>query len=159
MKIQITILAILMSSLGFTQTSIKKSSIDSGGAIAQNGTISILYTVGELAVQETTNGTIHISEGFISPEMLDALDVKSYTSLTGISIFPNPTVDYVTVHFTNSSNYLITITDLTGKKINSFTTNDSQFQIEMSNYSNGVYLVLVKDISNKKYKVYKILKE
>jgi len=159
MKIHITILAILMSSLGFAQTRIKKSGIDSGGTIAQNGTISIIYTVGELAVQENTNGTIHISEGFISPEMLDALAVKSFTSLTGISIFPNPTIDYVTVHFTNSSNYLITITDFDGKKINSFTTNDSQFQIEMSNYSNGVYLVLVKDISNKKYKVYKILKE
>lgn len=65
MKIKLTLLiASLLSAASYGQ-SIIKSSIDSGGVSASAGNIQVLYTIGEVAVQETTVGDISISEGFI----------------------------------------------------------------------------------------------
>jgi hypothetical protein len=65
MKAYLTIIALLITYISFGQTAIKKSSIDSGGDISTNGTLKIVYTIGEVALQENTTGNIHISEGFI----------------------------------------------------------------------------------------------
>jgi len=46
--------------------SISKSSIDSGGAVAQAGDIQIMYTIGEVNVQELSAGNIQVSEGFVN---------------------------------------------------------------------------------------------
>ena len=48
--------------------SIEKFSIDSGGASTSAGGIEVLYTIGEVNVQELSVGNIQISEGFINPE-------------------------------------------------------------------------------------------
>lgn len=53
-----------MATICYCQT-IEKYSIDSGGATATEGNIQVLYTIGEVAVQEATAGNISISEGFI----------------------------------------------------------------------------------------------
>ncbi len=67
MRKQLIIFVAFFSSMfGFSQTVIEKSSIDSGGDNTTVGTTTLLYTIGKVVVQETSNGTIHISEGFIS---------------------------------------------------------------------------------------------
>lgn len=58
-----------MHSLVFAQ-SIEKFSIDSGGASTSAGGIQILYTIGEVNVQELSAGSIQVSEGFINPQQL-----------------------------------------------------------------------------------------
>jgi hypothetical protein len=68
MKTKITLLIpLLMSFLGTAQT-IEKFSIDSGGASATVGGIQILYTIGEVNVQELNTSSISISEGFINAD-------------------------------------------------------------------------------------------
>jgi len=52
MKTILSILSILVFSLGFGQTLIKKSSISTGGGSATSGNIQVIYTIGETAVQE-----------------------------------------------------------------------------------------------------------
>ena len=64
MRKPFTFLILLTTFVGFSQTVIQKSIIDSGGAGATVGTTTIFYTLGEVAVQENTNGSTHISEGF-----------------------------------------------------------------------------------------------
>ena len=60
----IFLITLLISFISFAQ-SIEKSSIDSGGASATAGNIEILYTIGEVVVQEASVGDIILSEGFI----------------------------------------------------------------------------------------------
>ncbi len=69
MKTKIFFIAFFISQLTFCQT-IVKSSIDNGGASVNNANIYLVYTIGEVIVQETTVGNISISEGFISPIIL-----------------------------------------------------------------------------------------
>ncbi|MGC1205119.1 MAG: hemagglutinin protein [Flavobacteriaceae bacterium] len=70
MKTRLTFLtALLIGFLSSAQT-IEKFSIDSGGASASAGGIQILYTIGEVNVQEYSNATLSVSEGFINPQQL-----------------------------------------------------------------------------------------
>ena len=70
MKTSITFfLSFLLAYTGHSQT-IDKFSIDSGGGTASAGNIQILYTIGEVNVQELSAGNIQISEGFINPNSL-----------------------------------------------------------------------------------------
>ncbi len=63
---QLTLIVMLLFGGILWGQSIYKSSIDSGGASASNGNIQIVYTIGEVNVQESSAGNIVLSEGFIS---------------------------------------------------------------------------------------------
>ena len=66
MKKLILLLSILSATHLTTAQTIEKSSIDSGGASASAGNIEVLYTIGEVNVQELSSSTVSVSEGFIS---------------------------------------------------------------------------------------------
>lgn len=51
-----------------TAQTIEKFSIDNGGASTTNGNIQVLYTIGEVHVQEVNMPTIKLSEGFINTD-------------------------------------------------------------------------------------------
>ena len=65
--IRIILSLLLVPFFGMSQT-IEKFSIDSGGASATSldGTIEILYTIGEVNVQEFADASLQVSEGFIN---------------------------------------------------------------------------------------------
>ena len=58
--------------------SIEKFSIDSGGASTSAGNIQILYTIGEVAVQEISTSTLTLSEGFINSSFKLKVDPVVY---------------------------------------------------------------------------------
>jgi hypothetical protein len=160
MKTKLTILVSLFSIIGFSQTAIKKSSIDSGGATTTTGTLTMVYTIGELSVNETNSGNIHISEGFIGPNILTNLGLEDYTELEGVTIYPNPTIDFVNIHFSDADNYEISIFDYSGKQIDFIRTDTTDQQtVNMGQYSNGIYMVLVKNATKQQFKTYKIVKK
>jgi hypothetical protein len=67
MKPELLILSVLLAPFFGISQSIEKYSIDSGGASALVGDVQVLYTIGEVNVQELTVGDIQLSEGFINP--------------------------------------------------------------------------------------------
>jgi hypothetical protein len=78
MKTKITLLIpLLMSFLGTAQT-IEKFSVDSGGATATAGGLEIVYTIGEVNVQELNSGTIKVFEGFINADFKVKIDPKLF---------------------------------------------------------------------------------
>ena len=160
MKKLLTLTLTLLVSLSFGQTAIKKENISTDGGSQTNGTTTVVYTVGEIAIQENSNGTIHLSEGFIGPDIAEAMDIKDYTLLQNINIYPNPTQDFVNINFENESEYQINVTDLSGKIIYTFEENNQLEQrINLQNLKVGVYLLVIKDIKFKKYKIFKIVKK
>ncbi|WCO01741.1 T9SS type A sorting domain-containing protein [Psychroserpens ponticola] len=63
--IKLSLLLNLFVFCGYSQ-SIEKFSIDSGGASTSAGGIQILYTIGEVVVQEYSTTNLSVSEGFIN---------------------------------------------------------------------------------------------
>jgi hypothetical protein len=71
MKKNILILFSLLSQIALSQ-SIVKSSIDNGGATVNTPGIKMVYTIGEVNVQEVTVGNIGVSEGFVGPNLFSS---------------------------------------------------------------------------------------
>ncbi|MFC5194905.1 hemagglutinin protein [Bizionia hallyeonensis] len=78
MKTKITLLLSLILAFICQGQTIEKFSIDSGGANATAGGIEILYTIGEVNVQELSAGNIQVSEGFINGTMKIKMDAKLF---------------------------------------------------------------------------------
>jgi len=78
MKTKLTFLMLVLGFISTAQT-IVKYTIDSGGASNTVGGIDILYTIGEVNVQELIVGGIQVSHGFINPILLEIkLDSKLF---------------------------------------------------------------------------------
>ncbi len=82
----LVVLTVFIVNITFAQT-IYKSSMDSGGGNTINGNIQLLYTIGEVNLQETTNGNISLSEGFISGISLK-ITITPKIYLQGSSLSP-----------------------------------------------------------------------
>ena len=156
--LKILIFTFLVSS-AFSQITIKKQSIDSGGALVQNGNIKMLFTVGELAVAEKISGTFQISEGFIDPNINFVLGLNQYEFLTGVNVFPNPVIDKIHIKFPDQNNYQIDIYDINGKILKSqFSNSNVEIIVNISDLQMADYFLVVKDNAHKKLKLFKLLK-
>jgi len=120
---------------------ISKSSIDSGGANVTAGGIQMIYTIGEVNIQESGAGNIQVSEGFINPAFFDdALSIVEATNIASqIVVYPNPTAAMVTVR-TNLYVTQLILYDLNGKQL--FTV-ENENSIDLSELSNGTYLLRI----------------
>jgi hypothetical protein len=160
MKNILIILAVLTISLGFGQTAIKKSSVSSGGGVATQGTLSMVYTVGELAIQENTVGTVHLSEGFIGPDIIAAMGVEDYTQLDGVNVYPNPVKTNVNIELPDYNNYEIRVFDLTGKELMLVNIeDDNRTRLNLSQLKSGMYLLSIIDREHKLSRIIKLLRE
>lgn len=159
MKIQVIIILLIVQLSAFCQLNIDKSSIDSGGASVKTGNISIIYTLGEVARQEVTKNSIHLSEGFLSPELSVKVSIEGFDLIDAATVFPNPTADFITIGFSKVDNYSIFIFDNSGQLIQKSKYLSKEISIDMSNYNSGFYQVLIKTKDNKQYKAYKIIKQ
>jgi len=141
MKIYITILAIILFNFVSNAQSIASFSIDSGGLNITNSNVKILYTFGEVNVQENVVGNISLSEGFVNSNIVsETLGVDDANFLEDqISIFPNPATEIINISSTLTIEK-VQLFDVLGKKI--LTTKEIT-QIQIDHLTTGVYLLKV----------------
>ena len=159
MKKILMLIAISSVVLGFSQTELRKSSISTGGGSASVGTTQVIYSIGEVAVQEHTQGTTHLSEGFIGPDMAEALGITDYGTLSGISVYPNPVTDRFNVNLPQTGTYEFYLYNLQGKQILYRQTQNSKELFDISRLTSAGYLLIVIDRDNKLKKSFKIIKK
>lgn len=141
MKNKFTLLALMLVSIVSSSQSIYKSSIDAGGALAINGDIEMLYTIGNTNIQELAIGDIQMSEGFISGNIFyNTLSVETVeNSAFEISLFPNPVSDFFQIANLNKEVDIV-IFDSTGKEVlrkRNYLSGD----IHIEQLSTGVYFI------------------
>ena len=159
MKNILIIFTLFLTAFGYSQTAVKKSSIDSGGAIATNGNTGVVYTIGEVAIQENTQGNTHVSEGFIGPDLRQSLGITDEVLFNDFKVFPNPTADIIHINFIKSSDYSLQVSDMNGKILLVKNTDQLTNTLDMSRLARGTYLLLLKDTDNHAYNVLKIEKK
>lgn len=132
---------------------IEKFSIDSGGNSTSSSNIIVLYTIGEVNVQELNAGNILLSEGFISSDFGETLNI-GYEDSTGnqLLMYPNPAKDFVTITNLPHGEIQMIVFDINGKVIVSKIVNTETARIDTSNISNGVYLVRINYYGNVAHK-------
>jgi len=159
MKSSITIIVLFIVELGFSQLTMEKSGIDSGGGVSTAGTIEMVSTIGELVIQEYTSSPFHISEGFINPNILNSLGIYHYDVMMHVSLYPNPTTDFVQLDFDKMDTYQILLTDLNGKHLFQKTSYTNSFNINLLEYEQSAYILVVNSKTTQKLKTYKIIKQ
>ncbi|MGC9343503.1 MAG: T9SS type A sorting domain-containing protein, partial [Bacteroidales bacterium] len=65
----------------------------------------------------------------------------SFSQENTMMVYPNPAGEYIQIEFSNDSPSMISIFDLSGKKIKSFETNSSTSRIDISDLKKGVYIL------------------
>ena len=160
MKILCSFFAFSWVFMTYAQTELRKQSIDSGGALTQSGTITMLFTVGEVVVAEGVSSTYSISEGFIGKDMNISLNLDEFDELIGVSIYPNPFVSELNITFPNSSQYDIELYDVNGKLIWSMnTSHQTETKIVLDTLSETNYFLLVKEVALQKVKLFQVIRQ
>ena len=140
--------AIFFSVCGFSQITLEPSVLASGGGYAETETMSISWTLGELATTTLTGGDMILTQGFQQPSDFGT-GIKTEELDWGITAYPNPVTDALFVKFDIdiAREFWIEIQDVTGRVI-SLEQHKEVFpgdvvQLNTSNLTYGVYFLKV----------------
>ena len=159
---QFTMMLVLLFGISLhAQLEIRKSAISTGGGSATNGNVYLVHNTGETFVNEADMSNTHLSEGFIGPDITQIImSVENFKQLTGYHIYPSPVQNDLNIRFDETGNYQINLFDLTGKLIyRNQEDNTDNFRVDMRPYPDGIYLVYLIDLKNKKAISIKIRKK
>lgn len=93
-----------------------------------------------------------------SPVLSDSKDLTSLSQELNVSIYPNPTVANATIHIEGATEGAVSIElfTLTGAQVGNFNTANGTFNLDLTNYENGTYIIRV--TSNDQVKILKLIK-
>jgi hypothetical protein len=151
------VIILMMTTISYSQ-SISKQVIGSAGRTQTNSNIKVSWTVGEPIVGIMTAVGTQLGNGYYPALNLQALSVKDNSLDLKIKVYPNPTSHSLYLTHPDMSSFGITIFDLNGKQLYSGTINKEE-PLDVSNYTQGMYLVTVENKETNKKNTYKIIKK
>lgn len=152
MKYLFSTLTFISSVLVFSQ-SISKQIIGSIGATQSQNNIKLSFTVGELVVGLMSAGDQQLANGYYAAMNQQTLNLEDIPS-----VYPNPTSHALYVNHPKINSFGISMVDLNGKLLYQGTINKSE-PLNISNYTTGIYVVIVENTKTKKKNTYKIIKK
>jgi len=109
-------------------------------------------------VYSFTNSTTGCSNSATtSISVIVCTDVKEYTSISSLRVYPNPNTGSFTIETNTGLNKTIEMLDITGKVVLIETTDASTIQMNISELANGVYHVRIK--SDNGIEMIKVIKQ
>ena len=150
-------LFLLVTTIGYSQT-ISKQVIGTAGKTQSNNNLKVSWTTGEPVVGLMTAGGNQLGNGYYPALDLQVLSVEDNTMDVQLRVYPNPTSQSLYVSHPDMSSFGITIVDLNGKQLYSGTINKEE-PLDVSNYTQGMYMVTIENTSTNKKNTYKIIKK
>ena len=151
------VMILLMTTISYSQ-SISKQVIGTAGKTQSNSNLKVSWTAGEPVVGLMTAGGNQLGNGYYPALDLQALSVEDNVLDVQLRVYPNPTSQSLYVTHPNMSSFGITILDLNGKQLYSGNINKDE-PLDVSNYTQGMYLVSVENKETNKKNTYKIIKK
>ena len=151
------LLFFLITATGYSQ-SISKQVIGAAGKTQSNGNSKLSWTVGEPVVGLMTAGGNQLGNGYYPAMDLQALSVEDNVLDVQLKVYPNPTSQSLYVSHPDMNSFGITIVDLNGKQLYAGTINKEE-PLDVSNYTQGMYLVTIENPTTNKKNTYKIIKK
>ena len=151
------LLLLLISSIGKAQ-SISKQVIGAAGKTQSNGNRTVSWTAGEPVVGLMTAGGNQLGNGYYPALDLQTLSVEDNVLDVQLKVYPNPTSQSLYVTHPEMNSFGITIVDLNGKQLYQGTINKDE-PLDVSKYTQGMYLVTIENTVTNKKNTYKIIKK
>jgi len=159
-KISLFIIALGVSTFSMAQTA-DPQLVSTSGASFSNGSYQLDWSIGEVVTATHTEGNYTLTQGF-HQDKYTVVSVEDLAIEMNVSVYPNPTTDFVTLNFQDAENIGansgLTLTDMNGKIILQENITETEKQLDFSNYSPGIYFITVTE-SGKKLKNFKIIKK
>jgi len=152
---QKTIILLLVLFVAITSTKAQEV-ISSSGNYQETANGSLSSTIGETLTETQTNGNT-ITQGFQQTNIIVTNITKPEKEQFNISVFPNPTNDYVILKSPKMLNLQIQLSDINGKILFEEKSEKYEVRINMDSYSNGTYYIKV--LNNKSVNSFKIIKQ
>jgi hypothetical protein len=105
-----------------------------------------------------TAGGNQLGNGYYPALNLQALSVEDNTMDVQLRVYPNPTSQFLCVSHPDMNSFGITIVDLNGKQVY-IGTIEKEIPLDVSNYTQGMYLVTIENKETNKKNTYKIIKK
>ncbi len=132
--------------------------ISSGGDYNENATISISWTLGEPVIETVSNTSNVLTQGFQQTKLTVSEIFEINSKNISISLFPNPTQDFVNLEVDNYNNLTFQLFSFNGKLIQTNKLSSKNTEIKMTNLSAATYFLKILN-NNKLIKTYKIIKQ
>lgn len=155
-KIPIGLLIVLVSQLTIGQ-SISKQVIGTAGKTQVNSNLKVSWTAGEPVVGLMTAGGNQLGNGYYPAMDLQVLQIEDNFLDVKIKVYPNPTSEMLYVSHPNLNSFSVQITDLNGKQVFSGSF-EKEIPLDISTYTNGVYIIAIENTETRKINTYKIIK-
>jgi len=153
----IALLLVLISTLGYSQT-ISKQVIGTAGKTQSNSDLKVSWTTGEPVVGLMTAGGNQLGNGYYPAMVLQPLSVEDSAMEVDLKVYPNPASQFLYVSHPELNSFSIQIVDLNGKQIYTGTISKEQ-PLDVSTYSQGMYLIILENKATNQKNTYKIIKK
>ena len=150
-------LFLLVTTIGYSQT-ISKQVIGTAGKTQSNSNLKVSWTAGEPVVGLMTAGGNQLGNGYYPALDIQALSVEDDVLDVQLRVYPNPTSQSLYVSHPELTSFVISIVDLNGKQLYSGTINKEE-PLDVSNYTQGMYMVTIENTTTNKKNTYKIIKK
>ncbi len=150
-------LAFFLSFSAKAQTSHQVLSASGGDASGSGGTVA--YSVGQIVYSTSTGTTGSVAQGVEQAYEISSVGIKETALNISLSIFPNPTSDYLTLKVEDYNNEALSyhLIDEQGKLVLNEQITNQDTQVAMSTLARGAYFINVLQ-ANKKIQTFKIIK-
>ncbi len=155
-KIYLVMFLLLFYNSIYSQ-SISKQVIAAAGKTQTNSNLKISWTIGEPVVGLMTAGGSQIANGYYQALNLTLLSTDESDEIREINVYPNPSTQSIYVSHPNLDKFQFQIIDVNGKQIISGIL-ENNAPLDISNFNNGIYFIIIENIENKTKKTYKIIK-
>ena len=150
-------LSFLLSFSMNAQTSHQVLSATGGDATGSGGTVA--FSVGQIVYTTSTGASGSVAQGVEQAYEISSVGIKETALNISLSVFPNPTSDFLTLKVQDYNNEALSynLLDEQGKLVlnEQITTQDTQ--IAMSTLARGSYFINIVQ-ANKKIQTFKIIK-
>src|SRR6056297_2383004 len=142
-----------------TAQNVQNDVVASGGGHATAGNLDMEYTIGEPVVETVGDATLIVTQGFHQPGLMET-SIENNSLNVEVGVFPNPTQSTLIVDLPDKQDHEFswTLYDMQGKQLASELITTGKNVISMQAYSNGNYVLMVKNRTNGKHETYKITK-
>lgn len=160
MKNRVFLISILfmMTAGVFAQSAI----VPVGGDAQSNGG-SVSYTVGQVVVQTSSNGTISVAEGVQQPYEIMTVGVDDYPQIVlNAVVYPNPTENIAQLQLNGFEipvgGFRAIIYDGNGKMLQSLNVTDDITSFQIGQYATGTYYLELRD-GKRLLKTFKVVRK
>ena len=150
-------LAFLLSFSMNAQTSHQVLSATGGDATGSGGTVA--FSVGQIVYTTNTGTTGYVAQGVEQAYEIYSVGIKETALNISLSVFPNPTSDFLTLKVEDYNNEALSynLLDEQGKLVLNEQIITQDTQVAMSTLARGSYFINIVQ-ANKKIQTFKIIK-